>query len=78
MNCSETTIENTLADPRKSRFQCPKDGEVSATKFVKSGHMNAQADITPIEFGGLDEALSAIHGIRGNAHEQKGRLKQVK
>jgi len=54
-----------------------KDGEVSATKFVKSGHMNAQADITPIEFGGLDEALSAIHGIRGNAHEQKGRLKQV-
>jgi hypothetical protein len=55
-----------------------KDGEVSATKFVKSGHMNAQADITPIEFGGLDEALSAIHGIRGNAHEQKGRLKQVK
>jgi len=39
--------------------------------------MKAQADIAPIEFGSLDEALGAIHGIRKNADEQEGRLEQV-
>jgi len=39
--------------------------------------MKAQADVTPIEFRSLDEALSAIHRIRRDANEQEGSFEQV-
>jgi hypothetical protein len=51
--------------------------EVRPARFGNAGQMKAQADIAPIEFGSLDEAPGAIHGIRENANEQEGRLEQV-
>jgi hypothetical protein len=39
--------------------------------------MKAQADVTPIEFGSLDKALSAIHRIRRDANEQEASFEQV-
>ena len=39
--------------------------------------MKAQADVTPIEFGSLDKALSAIHRMRQDANEQDASFVQV-
>jgi hypothetical protein len=62
-----------------STKSCPQvlDQGVWAIQFGNPGQMKAQSDVTPIEFGSLDKALSAIHRIRLDANEQEASFEHV-